>query len=396
MYDSAAMNQYTLKFGLCALILALLLPPALLLAQEQPDVPCYYRPAALDKPWLSPDLPCLEEVTPAGEGGELAFTALAVGPDGTLYAARPLAGEVWALRDADGDGLPETPRLLVDGLTLPNALTWFEGSLYVAGGPHIYRVTEGVVTVLVDDLPAGPGYWTGGIALGAPDGDDVRIYAGTGAACDSCETGETGRGAIWSFALDGSGGRIEATGFRQPAALTFADGTLWAVDSAPAAQFDTPLLDEVNRVVPGADYGFPRCFGMDARAECSETEPPRVVLPTGSTPLGIAAYTGDEIDALSGSLLLALAGSNGRVELRGYALAAARPDESDAVTVLMPAVGADSPFASLTTDELNYRTVGFYPARVYGVAVHPRLGWVYMSLSGGRILAIRPQSEVVY
>lgn len=394
MYDSVTMNQHTLKYGLCALISALLLfAPAL--AQEQPDVPCYWRPTTLDKPWIGPGLPCLEEVISGADGGELAFTALAVAPDGTLYAARPLAGEIWALRDADGDGLPETPQLLADGLTLPNALSWFEGSLYVTGGPHIYRITDGAIMTLVNTLPAGPGYWTGGIALGALE-DGERIYVGTGAACDSCETAELGRGAIWSFALDGSDGRIEAVGFRQPAALSFADGALWAVDSAPASQFDVPMLDEVNRVISGADYGFPRCFGADARAECRETEPPLVLLPTGSTPLGMAAYAGTEIQPLSGSLLLALAGSNGRVELRGYALAAAWPDEADAFTVLMPATRTDNPFAAPTTDDLNYRTVGFYPARIYGVAAHPRLGWVYMSLSGGRILVIRPQSEVIY
>jgi glucose/arabinose dehydrogenase len=149
-------------------------------------------------------------------------------------------------------------------------------------------------------------------------------------------------------------------------------------------------------VDPGADYGFPRCFGEDSRPECANTEQPRVVLPTGSTPLGLAAYTSDVIPELSGSLLVALAGSNGQVELRGYALAVVRPIDTDSYTMLMPAVAADSPFAALTTDDLNYRTVGLYPARIYDVAVDASRGWVYLSLSGGRILAVRPQSEVVY
>ncbi len=392
------MNLHMLKLLSRALIPALLLLSVPLLAQEQPDVPCYWRPTTLDKPWIGPELPCLEQVIDVDDSGELAFTALAAAPDGTLYAARPLAGEIWALTDTDDDGLPDSPRLWVEGLTLPNALYWDaqESALFVAGGPHIYRITDGVVTTLVDDLPAGSGYWTGGLTKGVIDGGDERLFVGTGAACDTCETGDTGRGAVWSFLLDGSVGRIEATGFRQPAALTFYNGSVWVVDSAPASQFHVPVLDEVNRLDPGADYGFPRCFGADTRPECSDTEPPRVLLPTGSTPLGMAAYSGDEIPGLTDSLLLALAGSNGQVELRGYALGAARPMESNAYTALMPAAAPDSPFAALTTDDMNYRTVGFYPARVYGVAVDPIRGWVYLSLSGGRILAIRPQSEVVY
>ena len=385
------MNFRRVLFFLILPLLAIGVLPALAQPQ-QPAVPCYWRPSSLDKPWIGPDIPCLEEVTPAGMDGELAFTSLAAAPDGTLYAARPLAGEVWALTDGDGDGLPEMPRLLAGGLTRPNGLAWYDEALFVAGGPHIYRLTSGgVVTVLVDDLPAGPGYWTGGIAVGALDGAETRIYVGTGAACDTCETGDTGRGAVWSFALDGSGGRIEATGLRQPADLAMFDGALWVVDSAPASTFSQPGLDEINRVTPGADFGFPRCLGA-ATGECTGVTTPHIQLPTGSTPLGIAAYASDVVPAFNRTLLVALAGSTGQVELRGYTLAQAVPETGE-VNVLMPQTTGQPGFD--TTDELNYRTVGFYPERPYDVAVSP-LGWVYISLSNGRILAIRPQSEIVY
>lgn len=387
------MNFRRISFLLILMPLALGVVPALGQPQ-QPEVPCYWRPTSLDKPWIGPDIPCLEEVTPAGTDGELAFTSLAAAPDGTLYAARPLAGEVWAITDTDGDGLPDTPRLWANGLTLPNALYWDsqDSVLYVAGGPHIYRIEDGVVTTLVDDLPAGPGYWTGGLTKAVLDGGTARLFVGTGAACDSCETGDTGRGAVWSFALDGSDGRIEAMGFRQPADLTFADSSVWVLDSAPSRMFDTPNLDEVNRLVPGGDFGFPRCFGIDTRPECAETIPPTVALPTGSTPLGLAAYASDVIPAFTHSLLVALAGSAGQVELRGYTMAQANPD-TGAVNVLIPQTSDQPGFT--TTDEINYRTVGFYPARPYDVVDSP-LGWVYMSLSNGRILAIRPQSENPY
>ncbi|MBL8146131.1 MAG: PQQ-dependent sugar dehydrogenase [Anaerolineae bacterium] len=385
------MNFRRISSLLTLMLLVMGVNPALAQPQ-QPDVPCFWRPSSLDKPWIGPDIPCLEEVTPAGPDGELAYTALAVGPDGTLYAARPLAGEIWAISDSDSDGLPDTPQRLVGGLTLPNALDWYEGSLYVAGGPHVYRIDAGgFATVLVDDLPSGSGYWTGGVVLGAFDASEARIYVGTGAACDTCETGDTGRGAVWSFALDGSDGRIEATGLRQPADLAILDGELWVADSAPASFFSQPNLDEINRLTHGADFGFPRCLGPDT-GNCAGVTPPLFQLPTGSTPLGLAVYTSDVIPALTGSLLVALAGSTGQVELRGYTFAQADP-ETGAVNVVMPQTYDQPGFE--TTDELNYRTVGFYPARPYGIVVSP-LGWVYISLSNGRILVIRPQSEVAY
>lgn len=357
---------------------------------QQPDVACYWRPSSLDKPWVGPDIPCLEEVTPAGTEGELTFTALAAAPDGTLYAARPLAGEVWALTDTDGDGLPETPALAVSGLTRPNGLAWFDDALYIAAGSEIAMLRAGELRLLVADLPAGAGLWTGGIAVGSRGEGEARIYVGTGAACDTCETDETGRGAVWSFALDGSDGKIEATGLRQPAALAFLDGELWVVDSAPASAFDQPWLDEINRLTPGADFGFPRCLGT-AIGDCAGVTPPVFALPTGSTPLALAAYTSDILPAFTGSFLVALSGSTGQVELRGYTFAQASP-ATGALTVLIPQTTDQPGFT--TTDELNYRTVGFYPARPYGVAVSG-LGWVYLSLSNGRILAIRPQSEIV-
>ena len=380
------------------LVAPLLLAGVVIAQPSQPDIPCYWRPTSLDKPWIGPELPCLEEVVPAGVDGELAYTSLAAGPDGTLYAARPLAGEVWALTDSDGDDLPETPRLWADGLTLPNALfaDWQSGDLYVAGGPNIYRILpNGDVTVLVDDLPAGPGYWTGGLTIGELEGGEPRLFVGTGAACDSCETGETGRGAVWSFRLDGSDGRIEATGFRQPSDLTFANGAVWALDSAPASRFDTPNLDEVNRLVTGGDYGFPQCVGADASPACADTLAPTAVLPTGSTPLGLSGYPFETLPVFTDSLLVALAGSSGQFDLRGYALAQIQPDTGEVVVRIPQPADAGGPVDFARVQDLNYRTVGFYPERPYDVAVSQQ-GWVYISLSNGRILAIRPQSEVVY
>jgi len=39
---------------------------------------------------------------------------------------------------------------------------------------------------------------------------------------------------------------------------------------------------------------------------------------------------------------------------------------------------------------MNYRGSGFFPQRPLDVAVSER-GWVYISISGGRIIAMRPK-----
>jgi glucose/arabinose dehydrogenase len=390
LYHNPAMSPRRLLLVLPFLLLA---SRVIISQPAQPEVPCFWRPTSLDRPWIGPETPCLEEVTPAGDAGELAYTALAAAPDGTLYAARPLAGEVHALRDQDGDGLPETPELAASGLTRPNGLAWYDGALYIAAGPEIAVLRNGELSTLTEDLPFRSGTWTGGIAAGALASGEPRLYVGIGAACDTCESGDEARGAIWSYALDGTDRRVEATGLRHPADLTILDGQLWLTDSAPASAFDTPDLDEVNVLRTGADYGFPHCLGT-AFGVCEGSVAPVAVLPTGSRPLGIAGYSSAVLPAYTGSLLVALAGSSGQFELRGYALAQVQP-ESGETTIRIPRTTSSEGIDAAGVLDLNYRTVGFYPARPYDVAVSEQ-GWIYISLSHGRILAIRPQSEVVY
>ncbi|MFN8447889.1 MAG: hypothetical protein U0521_04700 [Anaerolineae bacterium] len=378
--------------------LVLLLALALVIACDAgafaaQDVPCYQRPTHLDQPWIKVGIACLEAVIDDPGAGDLAFTALAAAPDGTLYAARPLAGEVLTLTDSDGDGLPDAPQVAADGLTLPNGLAYHDGVLYISGGAHVYRLRDSVLDTLVDDLPSGGGFWSGGIAV---SGD--RLYVATGAPCDFCVADDPMRGAVLSFALDGSDRRVVATGLRQPADLALDGETLWIVDSARGGLFDTPDLDEIDRVTlddstQPPDFGFPYCIGLANTpdldgGDCTASTPPAITLPTGSTPTGIAVYGGEAIPSLSGSLLVVLGGSYNNLDLRGYFVAAVDP-ASGSVTPFMPTRPDDTPASDFTIEQMSYRGSGFFPHRPLDVAVTER-GWVYISVGGGRILALRP------
>lgn len=374
------------------MLLALVVVPAGSTSAQEVDPICYYRPHYLSQPWISIDLSCLEEVINDPSAGELSFTALAAAPDGTLYAARPLAGEVLALTDTDNDGLPDSLRVIAERLTLPNGLLFHNDALYISGGSHIYRWRDGVLDTLVDDLPSDGGFWTGGIAIG----DDERLYVATGAPCDFCVPDDPARGAILSFALDGSDRRVVATGLRQPTDLAVVGESLWVVDSARAGLFDTPDLDEIDHLtldqIP-VDFGFPYCIGVSstpdlAGEDCTAVMPPAFALPTGSTPTGIVAYQGDAIPALDGKLLVTLSGSYNDLDLRGYLLIAADPATGTYMPV-MPARPDNELSSDFTLEEMNYRGSGFFPHRPLDVAVNEQ-GWVYISVSGGRILALRP------
>lgn len=360
---------------------------------QAPLPPCDQRPTHVDPPWVNSEHWCLELVIADESGGELAFTALAAAPDGTLYAARPLAGAVYALRDADGDGLPDTPALAADGLTLPNGLAYAGGALYITGGPHLYRLRGGQLVMLVDDLPSGAGFWTGGVAVG----DDGRLYVAIGAPCDRCQPDDPAQGAILSFAPDGSDRHIVAQGLRHPADVAFLNGELWTLDTARDGLFAEPDLDELNRVTPGAHFGWPYCLGAGNRpdgettVDCQTAAPPALTFPTHSAPVGLAAYTSSTFPLITNSLLVALNGSNNQAELRGYALAVVTFDGQDApqpARIIIPE-GTPPVASRLPLQQVHYQGSGFWPRRPFDVAVSPQ-GWIYVSVGGGRIYALRP------
>ena len=335
----------------------------------------------------------------------LSFTALAIGPDGTLYATRPLSGQVVAIHDSDGDELPDTVETFAGGLTLPNGLHYHEGYLYVAGESHIFRISEGGdVETLVDDLPSGTGFWTGGIVIG----DDERLYVAVGAPCNNCEFDEPERGAILSMNLDGSDRQVVATGFRQPADLAFFRGQLWTLDSAPR-QDSRVALDELNRVEAGGWYGFPYCLGTGTpniaseTIDCAESVLPTVLFGSGAVPSGLAANPYDTLPGTEDTLVVVLSGDPSQIDFVGYKVIMITFDAANqplGATILIPHLreGGRQAYVPYRGDglfwekfiHLSEQGFGFYPQQPLAVAIHPR-GWIYISMTGGRIIALRPR-----
>ena len=225
-----------------------------------------------------------------------------------------------AIRDSDGDTLPDEMQVFAEGLTRPNGLAYHEGHLYVAGGAHIYRISKGGdVTTLVDDLPTGTGFPVAGLAIGAGE----RLYVAVGAPCSNCEFADAERGAILSMNLDGSERRVFATGFRNPADVAWYRGRLWTLDSAPP-QEQRNALDELNRLEAGGWYGFPYCLGaetinIDGGARgCGEGIAPAMRFGTGAVPTSLAAYPHDLLPGTKDTLIVVLSGEPSQVDFVGY------------------------------------------------------------------------------
>jgi glucose/arabinose dehydrogenase len=362
-------------------------------AQSLP--PCAERPGFRDPPWIDGRRYCLENVILDPTGGELAFTALATASDGTLYAARPLRGEVLSICDSNGDALPDQARVIASDLTLPNGLAWHDSALYITAGSRLYRLVGDQLDVLVDDLPMGSSGWAGSVIVGPDD----RLYVSTSASCDFCVPQQPDLGAILSYALDGSDRQIVASGLRRAGDIAFLHGDLWATDSARTGLADVPDLDELNAVRWGENFGWPYCVGMDNQPDelagdfdCITAAAPALTFPTGSTPTGMVAYTSDTLPDLNGSLIVVLHGSYNQPDLRGYALVAVRFDEQATplgYDVLIPFEVVPPNRTGYSLSDMNYRGSGFWPHRPLDVAVSPE-GWLYLSVGGGQIMVIRP------
>ena len=150
---------------------------------------------------------------------------------------------------------------------------------------------------VLDGLPAGRAHNGGRISFG-PDG---MLYVGTGEiwkarlAQDMASLG----GKILRVAPDGAvpadnpfpGSPVWSLGHRNVQGLAWhADGALYASEHGPSGEFGFGAYDEVNRIRPGGNYGWPLAVGAPGRPEWVD---PLASWPRRTTPpAGMAFWEG--------------------------------------------------------------------------------------------------------
>lgn len=122
--------------------------------------------------------------------------------------------------------------------------------------------------VILDGIPGANNHDGGRIKFG-PDG---KLYVSTGDAQIPARSQdpESLNGKILRLEPDGSvpddnptpGSPVYALGLRHPQGLAWhPDGTLYATDHGPSGQAPSCCHDEVNRIEPGGNYGWPEVWG---------------------------------------------------------------------------------------------------------------------------------------
>lgn len=249
------------------------------------------------------------------------------------------SNQVTLVRDANGDGVPESRSVLVGGLNAPFGIAAAGGQLYIANTdaimrypftPGMTRITERPVKVA--DLPAGPinHHWTKSLTAN-PDGS--LLYVGVGSNSNAMERGveaETNRAAVLEVDPATGLSRVFASGLRNPNGLTFYPGsnTLWAVINERDELGPDLVPDYMTSVREGQFYGWPYSYygqHVDPRVRPQRPDMvarairPDYALSSHVAALGLAFYTGGSFPAkFAGGAFIGEHGSWNRTDPHGY------------------------------------------------------------------------------
>ncbi|WP_342117586.1 DUF7133 domain-containing protein [Pseudoduganella sp. OTU4001] len=258
---------------------------------------------------------------------------LAVTDSGLVFVGSRKAGKVYALVDADKDGVAEKIVTVAEGLNKPNGVALLNGALYVGEISRILKfdniektyASKPAYKVIKDDLPTDT--WHGEKYIKA--GPDGKLYIPIGAPCNVCDKEDDAYAKIWRMNPDGSNWELFARGVRNTVGFTWHPVTkeMWFTDNGRDELGDNLPSDELN-IAPraGMHFGFPYChagalldpqFGKSK--SCEAYSAPVAALGPHVASLGLAFYTGTQFpEQYRNQLLIAEHGSWNRANKIGY------------------------------------------------------------------------------
>jgi len=234
--------------------------------------------------------------------------SLEYSPDGTLFVGTRGEGNVYALKDTDGDFRVDTRYTIASGLTRPNGVAYRNGDLYVAERSRILRFPQVEQNlrnnmdyeVVYDQYPTDASHGWKYIAFGPDD----KLYVPVGAPCNSCESADPIYASLTRLNPDGTGFEIVQHGIRNTVGFTWHPQTkeLWFTDNGRDHLGDNQPACELNHASKdGLHFGYPYChegdlpdpeFGIGKN--CEDYVAPIQKLGPHVAPLGLEFYTGTQ------------------------------------------------------------------------------------------------------
>jgi glucose/arabinose dehydrogenase len=269
---------------------------------------------------------------------------IAVAPDGDGYVTRREPGDLWLLRDADGDGKAEVKRRLLEKKDL-HGVAADASTLYLATIREAFvapRRQDGVgaLRAIASGLPDGGQHPNRTLAVG-PDG---ALYLSVGSTCNACRETSPESATLLKMARDGQGRSVFASGLRNTIGFAWHPRTkaLWGVDHGIDHLGDDQQKEELNRLEQGGQYGWPYVYGeghvyppieppegTTKEEWATRSRKPALVLTAHSAPMQIVFPQKDGLPAAyRGGALVTLHGSWNREPPSGYEVVFVRFDAS--------------------------------------------------------------------
>lgn len=277
--------------------------------------------------------------------------SMCLGDKGTVFVSNRSGDKVYAVVDANKDGIAEKRYVIDAGLNTPNGVAFRKGSLYVAEISRILRYDNiedklsapPEPVVVYDKLPTDEHHGWKFIAFGPDD----KLYVPVGAPCNICKKENPVYSSITRMNPDGTGFEVFAHGVRNSVGFDWHPQTkeLWFTENGRDNMGDNVPADELNRA-PKKDmhFGYPFCHQGDTpdpefgkEKPCSEFEQPVQNLAPHTAALGMRFYTGNMfLPEYKNQIFIAEHGSWNRSEAIGYRVMLCRIDENGKAVQYVP------------------------------------------------------------
>ena len=254
-------------------------------------------------------------------------------PSGTLFVSTRSEGNVYALKDTNGDYIADKRYTILKGGNMPNGVAFKDGDLYIAEVNRILKISDieskldnpSSPAIVYDKYPTDKHHGWKYIAFG-PDG---KLYVPVGAPCNVCESKEKVYASMTRMNLDGSDMEVVHSGIRNSVGFDWHPVTkkLYFTDNGRDMMGDDIPECELNYASSeNMHFGFPYCHQGDTpdpefgkTRKCDEFTPPAAKLGPHTAPLGMTFYTGNQFPEMyHNQIFIARHGSWNRSKKSGY------------------------------------------------------------------------------
>jgi glucose/arabinose dehydrogenase len=268
---------------------------------------------------------------------------LLTAPNGDLFVAESVAGDIRVFRGIDKNGKPEKSEVFASGLHYPYGIAFYPPGpnpkwVYIGNTGSVVRFpyrngdmkARGEAETIVPELPTG-GHSTRDIVF-SKDGKTMFVAVGSHSNHDDPDThpAEKHRANVLAFTPEGKDLRVYASGIRNPAgmALNPTTGQLWVSVNERDTLGNNLVPDYITHVQKGGFYGWPWFYmggHWDPTLKGKHPElknkviTPDVLIQPHSASLGLTFYEGHRFpEKYRGDIFAAEHGSWNRDPRAGY------------------------------------------------------------------------------